>query len=47
MWRKSEVYSVLELDTIDGQHIGGVNRYFIDSDKHLLAVVIAIPAYRC
>ena len=37
------VYSVLELDTIEGWHIGGVNRYFIDGDKELVAVGIAIP----
>ena len=38
-----KVYSVLEIDTIDGRHIGGVNRYYIDGDKHLPAVGIDIP----
>jgi len=38
-----KVYGVLELDTIDGRHIGGVNRYFIDDDRHLPAVGICIP----
>ena len=37
------VYGTLEIDTDDGQHIGGVNRYFIDRQKDLLAVGIAIP----
>ena len=38
-----DVYSVLELETDDGWHIGGVNRYFIDDDKDLIAVGIDIP----
>jgi len=37
------VYKMLELDTAGGRHIGGVNRYYIDDDKHLLAVGIGIP----
>lgn len=38
-----DVYSVMELDTAEGRHIGGVNRYFIDNDKNLIAVGISIP----
>jgi len=38
-----KVYSVLELDTAEGWHIGGVNHYFIDKQKDLKAVGIAIP----
>jgi len=38
-----KTYSMMELDTIEGRHIGGVSRYFIDDDKHLLAVGIDIP----
>ena len=38
-----EIYGVLEIDTIEGRHIGGVNRYYIDGVKDLLAVGICIP----
>jgi len=38
-----KVYSTLELDTDEGWHIGGVNRYFIDGDRELVAVGITIP----
>ena len=38
-----KVYSVLELDTDEGWHIGGVNHYFIDKQRDLKAVGIAIP----
>lgn len=38
-----KVYGTLELDTADGLHIGGVGRYLIFGDKHLLAVGIDIP----
>ncbi|MCL2189971.1 MAG: GNAT family N-acetyltransferase [Defluviitaleaceae bacterium] len=37
------VYSVAELDTDEGRHIGGLNHYYIDDDKSLKAVGIAIP----
>jgi len=38
-----KVYSVLELDTDEGRHIGGVNHYFIDRQRDLKAVGISIP----
>jgi len=38
-----EVYGVCELDTDEGRHIGGLNRYYIEDEKHLPAVGIAIP----
>jgi len=37
------IYSVLELDTDEGRHIGGVNRYFIGGQRDLIAVGIGIP----
>ncbi|MCL2854802.1 MAG: GNAT family N-acetyltransferase [Defluviitaleaceae bacterium] len=38
-----KVYSALKIDDENGRHIGGVNRYFIDTMPHLLAVGIGIP----
>ncbi|MCL2168529.1 MAG: GNAT family N-acetyltransferase [Defluviitaleaceae bacterium] len=37
-----KVYSVVELDTDEGRHIGGLNRYYIDGKKDLIAVGIVI-----
>jgi len=46
-WRKSLVSNptdtTLEIDTVDGKHIGWVNTYFIDDEKTMLGVGLDIP----
>jgi len=37
-----KVYSLMEIDTDEGRHIGGVNHYYIDGQKDLKAVGIVI-----